>query len=64
MKNKNLMVRGCEEGAADCIFAVLGNNILCGYIHLVECLVELIFPSHQVQLTRRILTIEAPKLVL
>jgi hypothetical protein len=47
MKNKNLNVQGCEEGAADCIFTVLGNS-LCGYMHLVECLVESIFPSHQV----------------
>jgi len=31
VKNKNLIVRGCEEGAADCIFTVLGNNSLCGY---------------------------------
>jgi len=64
VKNKNLMVRGCKEGAANCIFTFLGNNSLCGYIHLVECLVELIFPSHQVLLKRRILTTEAPKLVL
>jgi len=33
MKNKNFIVRGCEEGAADCIFTVLGNNSLCGNMH-------------------------------
>lgn len=32
VKNKNFMGRGCEEGAADCILTVLGNNSLCGYI--------------------------------
>jgi len=68
VKNKNFMGRGCEEGAADCILTVLGNNS-CVVIseekslHLVEYIVELIFPSLKVQLTRRILTVEAPKLV-
>lgn len=45
-EQKSHVVRGCEKGAADCIFTVLGHNSLCGYIHLLECLVELIFPSH------------------
>jgi len=62
------MGRGYEEGVADCILTVLGNNCVViskeKSLHLVDCIVELIFPSHQVQLSRRILTAEAPKLVL